>query len=154
LKERKEDHAIILFTWENALPFHELLTLAGKIPLPPYIKRMATEQDATRYQTVYAQHEGSVAAPTAGLHFTDRIFRDLAAHAIDHSFVTLHVGAGTFKPVTSTTIAEHQMHEEFFDVELSLIQSLCNTQKIIIAVGTTSTRTLESLYWIGLQLMG
>lgn len=154
LKERKEDHAIILFTWENALPFHELLTLAGKIPLPPYIKRMTTEQDATRYQTVYAQHEGSVAAPTAGLHFTDRIFRDLAAHAIDHSFVTLHVGAGTFKPVTSTTIAEHQMHEEFFDVELSLIRSLCNRQKIVIAVGTTSTRTLESLYWIGLQLMG
>jgi S-adenosylmethionine:tRNA ribosyltransferase-isomerase len=153
LKERKEDHAIISFTWDSALPFHELLTLAGKIPLPPYIKRMATEQDATRYQTVYAQHEGSVAAPTAGLHFTERMFRDLDAHSISHSFVTLHVGAGTFKPVTSATIADHQMHEEFFDVELSLIQSMCDKNKIVIAVGTTSTRTLESLYWIGMQLM-
>ena len=153
LKDRKEDHAIIQFSWDDALPFYELLPLAGKIPLPPYIKRMATEQDATRYQTVYAQHEGSVAAPTAGLHFTERIFRDLAAHSINHSFVTLHVGAGTFKPVTSATIAEHEMHEEFFDVDLQLIRSLCNKNKKIIAVGTTSTRTLESLYWVGLQMM-
>lgn len=153
LKEKKEDHAVISFTWNSAIPFHDLVSLAGKIPLPPYIKRMATEQDATRYQTVYAQHKGSVAAPTAGLHFTERLFSDLAAHSISHSFVTLHVGAGTFKPVTTATIADHQMHEEFFDVELSLIQALCDKNKIVIAVGTTSTRTLESLYWIGLQLM-
>ena len=152
-KERKEDHVVVRFQWDEQLPFHVILTKAGKIPLPPYIKRIADEQDATRYQTVYAQHEGSVAAPTAGLHFTDRIFSSLAEQNIGHSFVTLHVGAGTFKPVTAASIADHQMHEEFFDVDLSMIRSLCDKNKIIIAVGTTSTRTLESLYWIGLKLM-
>lgn len=151
--ERKEDHCIIKFEWEQHIFFHELLVLAGRIPLPPYIKRLADENDKSRYQTVYAKHEGSVAAPTAGLHFTERIFKSLESKNITHAFVTLHVGAGTFKPVSSSTIADHAMHEEFYEVDLAMINSLGNAEKMIIAVGTTSARTLESLYWIGLKLI-
>jgi S-adenosylmethionine:tRNA ribosyltransferase-isomerase len=151
--ERKEDHCIINFAWDQHMFFHELLVLAGRIPLPPYIKRLADENDKSRYQTVYAKHEGSVAAPTAGLHFTERIFKSLESKNITHAFVTLHVGAGTFKPVSSSTIADHAMHEEFYEVDLAMINSLGNAEKMIIAVGTTSARTLESLYWIGLKLI-
>lgn len=151
--ERKEDHCIINFAWNTDLLFHEVLEIAGKIPLPPYIKRMADESDKTRYQTVYAKEEGSVAAPTAGLHFTDRIFKSFESTSITHSFVTLHVGAGTFKPVSTASIADHPMHEEFYELDLKMIETLCDEYKMIIAVGTTSARTLESLYWIGLRLM-
>jgi S-adenosylmethionine:tRNA ribosyltransferase-isomerase len=151
--ERRADHSIILFEWNLNILLHELLVIAGKIPLPPYIKRMADETDKTRYQTVYAAKEGSVAAPTAGLHFTDRIFLSLERKNITHEYVTLHVGAGTFKPVSSSNIADHTMHEEFYEVPLSVINSLSNDQKMFIAVGTTSARTIESLYWVGLKLM-
>ena len=151
--ERKEDHCIISFEWSTNLLFHEVLEHAGKIPLPPYIKRMADESDKTRYQTVYAKEEGSVAAPTAGLHFTGRIFKSFESKSITHSFVTLHVGAGTFKPVSTRNIADHPMHEEFFELDLNMIEALCDESKMIIAVGTTSARTLESLYWIGLRLI-
>lgn len=151
--ERKEDHCVIAFEWEQNLLFHQVLEYGGKIPLPPYIKRMADESDRTRYQTVYAKEEGSVAAPTAGLHFTERIFKSLEDKKITHSFVTLHVGAGTFKPVSTANIANHPMHEEFFEVDLNMIEALCNESKMIIAVGTTSARTIESLYWIGLKIM-
>lgn len=149
--EKRPGCFIIELSWQPAqLSFAEVLHAAGAIPLPPYIKRNATEADSTRYQTVYAQHDGSVAAPTAGLHFTDRIFHTLAAKNIQTDYVTLHVGAGTFKPVKSSTLADHEMHAEYIDVGISLLRKLLSApDNKIIAVGTTSLRTLESLYWIG-----
>ena len=151
--EKAENYTAIEFTWNQPVSFSELIAATGQIPLPPYIKRENNEEDKTRYQTVYAKEEGSVAAPTAGLHFTPAIFNTLAEKGIDKSFLTLHVGAGTFKPVTSESIADHQMHEEYFEVDIATIQILADTQKMKVAVGTTSLRTLESIYWIGLQLL-
>lgn len=145
---------IIKFEWDSDISFAELLHNAGLIPLPPYIKRNAEESDKERYQTVYAKHDGSVAAPTAGLHFTKRIFQKLAAKSISKNFVTLHVGAGTFKPVKSETMEGHEMHAEFIDVTKSFVQKLILTDnKPIVAVGTTSLRTIESLYWMGVKTM-
>lgn len=151
--EKTDNYTAIEFTWDLAVSFSELLKATGQIPLPPYIKRASSEEDKTRYQTVYAKEEGSVAAPTAGLHFTTEIFESFHAKGIEKSFLTLHVGAGTFKPVTASNIADHHMHEEYFEVNRSIIESLADSQKMKVAVGTTSLRTLESLYWIGLQLM-
>ncbi|HSC39753.1 MAG TPA: S-adenosylmethionine:tRNA ribosyltransferase-isomerase, partial [Chitinophagaceae bacterium] len=123
-------------------------------PLPPYLHREAEATDETRYQTLFAKEEGSVAAPTAGLHFTDAIMRSLAEKNITPAFVTLHVGAGTFKPVKSQTMADHDMHAEWIDVAIETIQQLAKSgDRKIIAVGTTSLRTLESLYWIGNKLV-
>ncbi len=153
LLEKKEEHFVIEFSWQTKLTFSELLANAGLVPLPPYIKRENKEEDKTRYQTVYAKEEGSVAAPTAGLHFTENIFTSLDKKGIGKSFVTLHVGAGTFKPVSTSTIAEHQMHEEYFEVDIETIATLADVNKMVVAVGTTSLRTLESLYWIGLEMM-
>ena len=151
--EKLSDYFLIEFTWSDAsLSFAEVLHAAGAMPLPPYLNRTAEESDKERYQTIYAQHDGSVAAPTAGLHFTERLFEKLAAKNISKDFVTLHVGAGTFKPVKSATIAEHEMHTEFIDVRVELIQNvLAHLDKTIIAVGTTSLRTIESLYWLGVK---
>lgn len=151
--EKAENYTAIEFTWDQPISFSDLIKATGQIPLPPYIKRETKEEDKTRYQTVYAKEEGSVAAPTAGLHFTPTIFDSLASKGIKKSFLTLHVGAGTFKPVTASSIAEHQMHEEYFEVEKSTIAILADAESTKVAVGTTSLRTLESLYWIGLQLM-
>jgi S-adenosylmethionine:tRNA ribosyltransferase-isomerase len=151
--EKAENYTAVEFTWDQEISFSDLIKATGQIPLPPYIKRETKEEDKTRYQTVYAKEEGSVAAPTAGLHFTPTIFESLANKGIEKSFLTLHVGAGTFKPVTASSIAEHQMHEEYFEVEKSTIAILANAKNMKVAVGTTSLRTLESLYWIGLQLM-
>lgn len=151
LISKEEDHCIINFQWSSALPFEKIIADTGKIPLPPYIKREATADDQHRYQTVYAIHEGSVAAPTAGLHFTETLINNLTAKGIEHSFVTLHVGAGTFKPVTAAAIGEHTMHEEYFQVTIDLINQLGNPNKTVVAVGTTSLRTLESLYWIAVK---
>ncbi len=151
LVSKKDDHCLINFQWSSGLPFEKIISDTGKIPLPPYIKREATEDDQHRYQTVYAAHEGSVAAPTAGLHFTESLINKLSAKGIEHSFVTLHVGAGTFKPVTATFIGEHDMHEEYFQVNIGLISQLANTDKTIVSVGTTSLRTLESIYWIAVK---
>jgi S-adenosylmethionine:tRNA ribosyltransferase-isomerase len=151
--EKAENYTAIEFTWNQPISFSDLITATGQIPLPPYIKRETSEEDKTRYQTVYAKEEGSVAAPTAGLHFTPAIFESLINKGIEKSFLTLHVGAGTFKPVTASSIAEHQMHEEYFEVDINTISILADAQKMKVAVGTTSLRTLESLYWIGLQLM-
>lgn len=151
--EKAENHTAIEFSWNQKISFSELIAATGQIPLPPYIKRENKEEDKTRYQTVYAKEEGSVAAPTAGLHFTPTIFESLTHKGIEKSFLTLHVGAGTFKPVTAASIAEHQMHEEYFEVDINTITTLADTHKIKVAVGTTSLRTLESLYWIGLQIM-
>lgn len=153
LIEKKEDYFLVSFNWDAGMKFEKIVSMAGKIPLPPYIKREATTEDKNRYQTVYAEHEGSVAAPTAGLHFTDDLISALSAQNIGHAFVTLHVGAGTFKPVTAAVISDHNMHEEFFQVDIALIQQLADTEKSIIVVGTTSLRTLESLYWIGIKVL-
>ena len=151
---KQQDNFTIEFAWnDDTLSFAEVLHLAGVIPLPPYLHRDAEEEDAIRYQTVYAKHDGSVAAPTAGLHFTDELFKKLSAKNITKDFVTLHVGAGTFKPVKSATIEDHEMHAEFFEVSYPLIEKLKNkSNEKIIAVGTTTLRTLESLYWMGVKI--
>ena len=151
IAERLADTFLISFNWEpSSLSFAEVLHAAGLIPLPPYLHRDTVESDKERYQTIYAKEEGSVAAPTAGLHFTPAIFDKLDAKNISRQYVTLHVGAGTFKPVKSDTLAEHIMHAEFIDVTTATIESLIASE-IIFAVGTTSLRTLESLYWMGLK---
>ena len=132
-----------------------MIEQAGVIPLPPYLNREAESDDNTRYQTVYANPEGSVAAPTAGLHFSDEVFNRLKSKGIKTEFLTLHVGAGTFKPVSSDTIGGHEMHTEKIVVNRTSIQNILNHYgKPLIAVGTTSVRTLESIYWFGVQLEG
>ena len=149
-----EESSFICFRWtpEN-LTFSEVLEQSGKVPLPPYMHRKAEDEDRKRYQTIYAQHDGSVAAPTAGLHFTDAVFESLRKKSINSDYVTLHVGAGTFKPVSSETVSEHQMHTEQILVNRNLIKTLINkTEKSLIAVGTTSIRTLESLFWLGTKM--
>ena len=153
--EKNDNYSTIKFSWEPAeLSFAEILEAAGEIPLPPYLHREAEESDRERYQTVFAKHEGSVAAPTAGLHFTNELINNLKGNGISFEEVTLHVGAGTFRPVSSETIGEHKMHSETIAVRKSCIESLIkNCDKTIIPVGTTSMRTLESLYWIGLMLI-
>lgn len=152
-KQKQNDYFLIELSWNNyEVSFAEVLHAAGEIPLPPYLNRDAEESDKDRYQTIYAKHNGSVAAPTAGLHFTDRIFERLAAKNIKHDFVTLHVGAGTFKPVKAETMQEHEMHTEFIDVRRDLIEKLIAKGGTVVAVGTTSLRTLESLYWMGVKL--
>lgn len=152
---RLSDCFVIGLSWQPAeLTFAEILHLAGFIPLPPYLHRDVEEDDKNRYQTVYAKHNGSVAAPTAGLHFTEAVFEKLAARNIDRDFVTLHVGAGTFKPVKAEVMDEHEMHAEFIDVSADAIENLLNhLDKTIVAVGTTSLRTIESLYWMGVKVM-
>jgi len=151
---QRNDYFLIELQWNKAgLAFAEVLHLAGVIPLPPYLNRSAEEKDKSTYQTIYARHDGSVAAPTAGLHFTDEVFASLAAKNINTAFVTLHVGAGTFKPVKAATMQEHEMHAEFMDVSIDLIETLiASTNSTIISVGTTSLRTIESLYWMGVKL--
>jgi len=152
--ERREDYYIIELRWnQNTITFSDIFSLLGDLPLPPYMKRKTEESDKVRYQTVYAKHEGSVAAPTAGLHFTTEILDRLTKQGIKQAEVTLHVGAGTFKPVKTESILDHPMHGEFISVSKSLLTLLCeNPDQYIIPVGTTSTRTLESLYWIGCKL--
>lgn len=151
--EQYADAYLIELSWDDAdMSFAELLHAAGVIPLPPYLNRAAEESDQERYQTIYAKHDGSVAAPTAGLHFTNSLFAKLTQKNIRHSFVTLHVGAGTFKPVKSATMQDHEMHAEFIDVSAAFIEQLLQeTAGPVIAVGTTSLRTLESLYWLGVK---
>ena len=127
--------------------------MAGKVPLPPYISREADENDITRYQTIYARSNGSVAAPTAGLHFSKDLFEKIEYRGIRREYLTLHVGAGTFKPVSSEIIGEHQMHREMIIVTKDTILALLDKQSKIFAVGTTSLRTLESLYWFGAKLI-
>jgi S-adenosylmethionine:tRNA ribosyltransferase-isomerase len=152
--DRTTEAFTIELKWSNAeLSFAEVLHKAGAIPLPPYLHRDAEESDKERYQTIYAKAEGSVAAPTAGLHFTEQLLNKLSQKNIISSFVSLHVGAGTFKPVKTKRMQDHEMHAEFIDVELSFIEELINNiNNPVIAVGTTSLRTIESLYWIGVKL--
>ena len=149
-----DQHSEIEFSWSPAeISFASILEAAGEIPLPPYLHRDAEPEDRDRYQTVFARYDGSVAAPTAGLHFTKPLMEQLKAKGFEMDKVTLHVGAGTFKPVSTATIGEHAMHSETIVVNKSLIQNLQrHLGGDIIPVGTTSTRTLESLYWIGMLL--
>ncbi len=145
---------LIEFSWEpEELNFSQIIELSGLVPIPPYLNRQAVESDKERYQTIYARNKGSVAAPTAGLHFTDRILKVIESKGIETEKVTLHVGAGTFKPVSSETISDHEMHTEQIVVSVEAIKHIY--QKLdekVIAVGTTSLRTLESLYWMALKI--
>ncbi len=145
----------IRFSWEPSnLSFSDMLMANGSIPLPPYMKRNTTKEDVERYQTIYAKHQGSVAAPTAGLHFTDSVMTKLRNKKIEEAFVSLHVGAGTFKPVSSEKIEDHEMHTEQVVIHKKIIEQLIYYQdKKIIAVGTTTTRTLESLFWFGVRII-
>ena len=153
LKEKLNDAYVIELSWKpREYSFSEIIDLAGETPLPPYIKRDATENDAEKYQTIYSAHQGSVAAPTAGLHFTEKIFSSLKEKNIDTGFVTLHVGAGTFKPVKSEIMQGHEMHAEWIDVSVHFIETLIkNLSNKIFCVGTTSVRTVESLYWMSVK---
>lgn len=153
LIERKPNNFLIEFSWQDdQLSFAEILHFAGVLPLPPYLQRQTEKADYERYQTVYAKHEGSVAAPTAGLHFTDELLDELQQNGIAEEYVTLHVGAGTFRPVKSDTMLEHDMHREWIQVKQSTIETILSYQsKTIIPVGTTSLRTLETLYWMGVK---
>lgn len=146
LPEAKQIH----FSWSPPHhTFSEILDHAGEVPLPPYLKRPSTDNDKNTYQTTYASIEGSVAAPTAGLHFTPEVFNKLETKQCEKLFVTLHVGAGTFKPIKTARIEDHHMHEEWMVVTAEMIERLLNNTKPVIAVGTTSVRFLETLYWIG-----
>jgi S-adenosylmethionine:tRNA ribosyltransferase-isomerase len=151
--DKTEDDHTVNFTWEpNEIPFAEVLSRAGNIPLPPYIKRKPEKNDSTAYQTFYASESGSVAAPTAGLHFTEGVINSLKEKNIKCEYVTLHVGAGTFLPVKSESIADHKMHNEKFSVPAECLQSIIDSlENPVIAAGTTSLRTIESLYWLGVQ---
>ncbi len=154
LIEKLTDAYMVEISWSPvSYSFAEVINFAGDIPLPPYIKRDTEAGDTERYQTVYAKAEGSVAAPTAGLHFTEKIFQQFAEKKISKDFVTLHVGAGTFKPVKAAHMQEHEMHAEWISVNIDTIENLLqNLQHTCIAVGTTSVRTLESLYWMGVKV--
>ncbi len=150
--EQQNETFLIRFSWANpSFTFAQVLDVCGKIPLPPYIRRKAEIADEFSYQTVYAQHQGSVAAPTAGLHFTKTVFRTLENKKIQLGRVTLHVGAGTFKPVSSEQIGDHAMHAEQIVISRDLIQKIYDFQDPVIAVGTTTVRTLESIYWQGVK---
>lgn len=151
--EKKDDYFIIEFSWGSDLSFAEVLHATGVIPLPPYLKRAAEKSDSERYQTIYANKDGSVAAPTAGLHFTNNVFENLTAKNIYRDFVTLHVGAGTFMPVKSETMKAHNMHTEFIEVQKELVENILKQKEKIIAVGTTSLRTIESIYWMGVKTL-
>ena len=141
----------VRFRWDGNFAFSEVLESLGELPIPPYLNRKTEESDLRTYQTVYSKIKGSVAAPTAGLHFTERVLADLDAHGIEREELTLHVGAGTFKPVKSEEIGDHEMHTEHIAVRLQTIQKLIAHEGKAIAVGTTSVRTLESLYYMGIK---
>ena len=140
---------LVRFFWDGGFTFAELLEAAGELPIPPYLNRKTEESDKNTYQTVYSKVKGSVAAPTAGLHFTPAVLSALDATGVQRGEVTLHVGAGTFKPVKSELIADHEMHEEYIEVQRTLLERLVAAGGAAVAVGTTSVRTLESLYFLG-----
>jgi S-adenosylmethionine:tRNA ribosyltransferase-isomerase len=153
LIEKLSDAYVVEFSWQPAeLSFAEIIQYAGETPLPPYIKRKADDTDKERYQTIYATYDGSVAAPTAGLHFTEDVFSSFIKKEITKAYVTLHVGAGTFKPVKALQMEGHEMHTEWIEVARSTIEQLIdNLSNTIVATGTTSLRTIETLYWMGIK---
>lgn len=150
-REQQNGEVIVHFSWDRDLSFSEVLEACGRIPIPPYLNRESEQSDEIRYQTVYSREEGSVAAPTAGLHFTQQLLADLKNEGVKVEELTLHVGAGTFRPVKATTIGGHDMHTEHLVIPRHLIEQLKNKTGEVIAVGTTSVRTLESLYWMGVK---
>lgn len=151
---QSREHVLVEFSWnDDSVDFASLIEASGILPIPPYLHRDTEASDLERYQTIYSKIKGSVAAPTAGLHFTDSVFASLKRKNIACAEVTLHVGAGTFKPVKAATIADHEMHAEQFVVSRQLIELLLRKEGKLIAVGTTSIRTLESLYWLGISVM-
>lgn len=149
LVERDGETSVVEFTWKGGLPFSRVLEICGSIPIPPYLNRDTEAIDLERYQTLYARFRGSVAAPTAGLHFTEDVLEKIRARGIDMETVCLHVGAGTFLPVKSHEISGHTMHREPFVVKRAFIEDLRKGGRPVVAVGTTSVRTLESLYYAG-----
>jgi S-adenosylmethionine:tRNA ribosyltransferase-isomerase len=152
--EKLTDAYSIRLSWSPAhYSFAAIVEAAGDTPLPPYIKRDTDNEDSSRYQTIFAREEGSVAAPTAGLHFTEKLFEELTAKGIRKTWVTLHVGAGTFKPVKAHSMQNHEMHAEYIDVSKASLIELINNDGPLCAVGTTSLRTLESLYWMGVKTL-
>ncbi len=152
--ENNQSHQHIKFSWDKTnLTFSDILDCIGETPIPPYLNRDAESLDRTRYQTVYSKIEGSVAAPTAGLHFTSNVLQSLKEKKIITDSITLHVGAGTFKPVKSEYISDHEMHTEHFFINKSTLQNILINKNHLFAVGTTSLRTLESLYWLGIKIM-
>ena len=153
LLERAGETSVIEFTWSNGVPFSKVLEICGSVPIPPYLNRETEDVDLERYQTLYAKYRGSVAAPTAGLHFTERVLESIRTRNIDIDTVCLHVGAGTFLPVKSSLVSEHTMHREPFVVTLNFLRKLLERKGKLIAVGTTSVRTLESLYYVGVKCM-
>lgn len=142
----------VKFWWDQDIPFLDIVQALGEIPLPPYLKRDTEEKDKQTYQTVYARQNGAVAAPTAGLHFTDNVFKTLSDKGIRRSFLTLHVGAGTFQPIKASSVTQHKMHAEQVVYSRELINELLKNTESIVPVGTTSLRSLESLYWYGVKL--
>jgi S-adenosylmethionine:tRNA ribosyltransferase-isomerase len=155
LIKKLPDAYVVEFEWQPAeASFAEVMAEMGDIPLPPYIKRKPDTADKERYQTIYAAFDGSVAAPTAGLHFTESVFKSFKIKNIEVAYVTLHVGAGTFKPVKANKMEQHTMHAEWMDVSTATIKQLVeNIDNTIAAVGTTSLRTIESLYWMGVKTL-
>ena len=151
LVERNGETGVVEFYWQDGNPFSKVLEICGTVPIPPYLNRETEAIDTERYQTLYARVRGSVAAPTAGLHFTDEVLEAISAKGIDRENVCLHVGAGTFLPVKSSDVAEHPMHKEPFVVSLDLLKRIRDNKSKLIAVGTTSVRTLESLYYVGVS---
>ncbi|MDD7724046.1 MAG: S-adenosylmethionine:tRNA ribosyltransferase-isomerase [Bacteroidales bacterium] len=143
----------ILFQWPETATFAEVIEAAGVMPIPPYLNRETEPIDETRYQTVYSEHKGSVAAPTAGLHFTPEVLADVQSHGHEILSLTLHVGAGTFKPVQTEEVEDHVMHTEHIVVTRHVVERLASKKGKTVAVGTTSVRTLESLYWLGVKLL-
>lgn len=153
LVSREAQTGVVEFRWRGGAPFSRVLELCGRVPIPPYLNRETEAIDLERYQTLYAHIRGSVAAPTAGLHFTQRVLDEIAARGIVTENVCLHVGAGTFLPVKSSLVSEHPMHREPFVVSRELLCRLRDSRQSVVAVGTTSVRTLESLYYVGISCL-
>jgi S-adenosylmethionine:tRNA ribosyltransferase-isomerase len=151
LVERQGETSIVEFTWDNGAAFSKVLEVCGSIPIPPYLNRDTEDIDLERYQTLYARFRGSVAAPTAGLHFTENVLQAIREKGISTETVCLHVGAGTFLPVKTSMVSEHKMHREPFVITLEFVEKLLNRTGKVVAVGTTSVRTLESLYYLGVK---
>lgn len=152
-KPQSSQYENVCFTWnDDTLSFSELLEAVGELPIPPYLNRETEESDKTTYQTVYSKIKGSVAAPTAGLHFSDDVLKALDSKGVERQEVTLHVGAGTFKPVKSVEIGDHDMHTEYICVKREVLESIVAHNSQVVAVGTTSVRTLESLYYMGCKI--
>jgi S-adenosylmethionine:tRNA ribosyltransferase-isomerase len=147
------EESVVEFNWSDTATFAEVVNEAGETPLPPYLRRLAEPSDRISYQTIYSHHEGAVAAPTAGLHFTENVFDALKRRQIGHDFLTLHVSAGTFQPIKSADANLHRMHHEQIIITRLNIENLLKPDQLVVAVGTTSMRTLESVYWYGVKLL-